>query len=168
MRTYVFAANYEHFRYWCRSNGISDRNKNYQYVAEAHQLWGLKPEYCLFVFYETWADHPNSTDIYMQYKAIESLRGIKAIPIDRSPQVESTDGFFTWKFWRNTLERMVRSFAAGILGLNVTNLADWSNLGWKTVLMAGVTMSVMSLLFALVGSRFGNDTADPSFIKQEK
>lgn len=167
MRTYVFAANYQHFGHWCRISGISKGNPNYQYVSSIEKLLGLSAEDAQFIFYETWREHPDSERLYQQYRIIESYRGIKAIPIDRSPQVES-DGIFTAKFWKATAERVVRAFAAGIIALNVTNVTDATSIGWKTVLMAGVAGAGVSLLMALVGSRFGDDTTDPSFIKKEE
>lgn len=75
MRTYVIAANMQHFRAWCHDHNVNPRDHNYVYVRDETVLFGLSPENCKFEFYSVpgyW--HPRFTEIYEQIQIIESMK----------------------------------------------------------------------------------------------
>jgi hypothetical protein len=75
---------------------------------------------------------------------------------------------FTWKFWKQTLERMIRTFAAGMLSvLEVPQILDVRHVGWLDAISISAGASAVTLLFCIVGSSVGNDKESPSMVDTE-
>lgn len=78
------------------------------------------------------------------------------------------EGIFTWKFWKQTLERMIRSFAASMLSvLVVPKVLDVRHVGWLDAVSVGAGASVVTLLLCILGSKLGNDDESPSMVSTE-
>lgn len=71
-KKYVLAANHQHFLFWCRQNNIDHRSSNVRFVSNVSQIAGLEPDYAEFIYYETWRQHPQSAELEMYIKMIES------------------------------------------------------------------------------------------------
>ena len=149
-----------HFRTWCRINDQNYTDKNITFVAHPTTLWGADP-YSNFVFYETWHENPQATEIDREYQNLIQLKR-HITPTE----VKMEEGIWTAKFWKNTVERMIRSAAAAMISvasLNALGAIDIDNA--LAVVNAGGVAAIMSMLFALGGSQFGRDPSDPSVLK---
>jgi len=65
-KIYVIAANRVHVDHWCRISGLNSRNDAIIYVSSPKLLYGVDPDSAIFIFYETWRDHPNAHEIEQQ------------------------------------------------------------------------------------------------------
>lgn len=167
IRTYVLAANYQHFRHWCRSNGINPNSQNYRYVDSEWTLMGVSAENAEFVFYETWREHPKAIEIHDRIMMIEAGRTyVGASPI-RSPQVmEETNGIFTALFWKRTSERMVRAFFIALGAVSSVSAIFEDGFSWQKQLAAAGFAAFGALVVAMGASQFGTNSTDPSFFNQ--
>lgn len=164
MITYVFAANYRHFVFWCQNiKGVSPHNNSeYKYVSEPHTLWGVDPTQAEFIFYETFWGHPDAREIYDQYEYLKAIElALEAAPT-REKIVEPTNGLFTKTFWKRTGERVVATLAQVLLG--VLTAGSIMNMDWKAQITVVVTATAASLLKNIVGAQLGSNSADPSWI----
>ena len=69
-------------------------------------------------------------------------------------------------FWRQTLERLIKTFAQTlitVLGTSATNLLD---VGWKQALSVSALAALLSLLTSIVSSGVGPDDG-PSLVSTE-
>ena len=55
-KVYVFAANYQHYKQWCRISGYHPGVA--VFVDNPQKLFGVTAKDNVFIFYETWRDHP--------------------------------------------------------------------------------------------------------------
>lgn len=60
-KLYVLAANYQHFKTWCQISGIDPTQA--RYVSSPEILRGIDGRNAIFVYCETWMQHPQATEI---------------------------------------------------------------------------------------------------------
>lgn len=158
-RIYVIAMNYQRFQSWCRDHNISPRSTNVRYVHSAKLLWGTNGVDAEFVFADY--QHPEINIILQEVQIIRSkAEAMLAIYGNEDPQVKE-DGMFTSVFWKRTLERVIRSFAASLIAA-FTAGNTVSNIDWQGQLTIAGGAAIVSLLLAVIGTQFGDPT-DPSF-----
>lgn len=90
---FILAKNYQHFNYFCNSVKLNPRLSNVHYLSQPDQLWGRYYGDCIFLFYETWQEHPNSQALYHDIQVMELMS--KPVPISvRRPVVNPNDNFW--------------------------------------------------------------------------
>lgn len=164
-KTYVLAKNYQHFQYWCRSNGVNPNSQYYRYVDSERTLLGLSAEEAEFVFYETWREHPDYKAIRDRVFIIEAMRGIASTPI-RSIKVEETNGIFTALFWKRTAERAIRMFFISLGAMATGSAVFEDGFSWQKQLMIALLAAFGTVVVAMGGSQFGKNSTDPSFFNE--
>lgn len=63
---------------------------------------------------------------------------------------------WTQPFWRDALERAIRTFAQALLALIGTDLVGVTELDWPTMLMVGATAAIVSVLTSIVATGVGD------------
>jgi hypothetical protein len=74
-------------------------------------------------------------------------------------------GIFTWTFWKRTLERMIRAFAGSLLSVMTMDGFNLLSASWGVMFATAAGAAMITMLLSLIGSNFGNDNKDPSFVK---
>lgn len=93
-RTFVLAAQYSHFLFWCRENNINPHSGIARYLHQPQQLWGLWYDECEFVYYETWRDNPNASILASEIFFLRA-KGSHPEPVQvRSISMEENDNFW--------------------------------------------------------------------------
>lgn len=69
-RVYVFAANYQHFIHWCRMSGFHPGIATF--VDNPQKLYGITIKDNVFIFYETWREHPFARELEHRYLTLQS------------------------------------------------------------------------------------------------
>jgi hypothetical protein len=72
---------------------------------------------------------------------------------------------FTKKFWKATLERVIRAFATSLTSVSIIG-SNIVSIDWKSQLLIAAGAAVGSLLLAIAGSQIGDPT-DPSFTNKD-
>jgi hypothetical protein len=71
---------------------------------------------------------------------------------------------FTKTFWKQTLERLIKTFAQAILALITSDGLGIVDVNWGRVLSVGALAALASLLTSIVSSRVGQPN-NPSAVK---
>jgi hypothetical protein len=69
-------------------------------------------------------------------------------------------------FWRQSLERMAKTFAQTLITVLGTSTTGLLNVGWKQALSVAALATVLSLLTSIVSSGVGPDDG-PSLVSTE-
>jgi hypothetical protein len=72
---------------------------------------------------------------------------------------------FTVKFWKDTAERTIRTFAQALLALIGTNAVAVTALDWPQMLAVSATAAVVAILTAIVATGVG-DKGTPAFLPE--
>ncbi len=69
-------------------------------------------------------------------------------------------------FWRQSAERMAKTFAQTLITVLGTGATDLLNVGWKQALSVAALATILSLLTSIVSSGVGPDDG-PSLVSTE-
>lgn len=71
---------------------------------------------------------------------------------------------WTWRFWRATAERAVKTFAQGVGGAIVGGAVTPASIGWKAALAVGGVAAVLSVLSSVGSARVSGEPDSPSLV----
>lgn len=72
---YVTAQSWVHFNHWCRMSGIDSNSNMVRFIHHPEMLYGIDGTSAIFVFYETWHDHPKSKEIFERIQMLRRKSG---------------------------------------------------------------------------------------------
>src|SRR6185503_8790813 len=127
---YVLAENYRHFVHWCNISGLNPNGNDARYVSEPHKLWGVNADNNTFIYYETWRNHPNATELNSQIVRIQAISKLIKSDVQPLPVVRRKNFMFTWEFWKQALERLIRAFATSLLTLTGADAFNVVSTNW--------------------------------------
>jgi hypothetical protein len=71
---------------------------------------------------------------------------------------------WTWKFWQQTLERAVKTFAQVVLAFTTGNGLGLLDVAWGHVFQVAGLATLISALTSIVSLPFGKDSNSPSIV----
>lgn len=74
MKVFVGAANYQHFLDWCEFNNQDPRVDEVYFLHREEQLWGQEPNKTKCIFYPTFWERENASEIVHYAQRLEGLR----------------------------------------------------------------------------------------------
>ena len=157
-RIYIVAHNYAQYRQWCWDNGHNPKDTDVYYVRDYTSLYGLGYNAFKIVYLEGWTARKDAAQIRLTIEALKRANGSKR------GKIMTDDGMFSGRFWKLTIERMVRAFAGSMVGMMTMDGFNLLQASWGGILAAAGTASLVTLLLSVVGSQIGNGE-NPSLVE---